>query len=147
MLVEAGLPSTPRAAVVIEDDLEVRNLICAVLRQAGFDVESAATGNDGVEVVRSNAPTVVTVDVGLPDIDGYEVLRRIREVSDCYVMVLTARADESDALMALQYGADDYLTKPFRPRELKTRIDAMLRRPRTGTIDATGNPGSSTHQQ
>jgi two-component system OmpR family response regulator len=73
---------------------------------------------------------VVTVDVGLPDIDGYEVLRRIRSSSNCYVVMLTSRGDELDTLTALQLGADDYLTKPFRPRELRARIAAMLRRPR-----------------
>ncbi|MBG6217481.1 DNA-binding response OmpR family regulator [Arthrobacter sp. CAN_A6] len=121
------------SAVVIEDDLDIRNIVVAVLRQAGFDVHSEATGRDGVEVVRRNTPTVVTLDVGLPDIDGYEVLRRIRNISDCYVIMLSARADELDTLTALQAGADDYLIKPFRPRELRARIDAMLRRPRIQT--------------
>ncbi len=117
-------------AVVIEDDEDVRNLLSAVLQQSGFDVHSGSTGREGVLTVRRNRPTVVTLDVGLPDIDGFEVLRRIREFSDCYVIMLTARADELDTLMALQSGADDFLTKPFRPRELRARVAAMLRRPR-----------------
>ncbi|MBG6183788.1 DNA-binding response OmpR family regulator [Arthrobacter sp. CAN_A214] len=128
------------SAVVIEDDIDIRNIVVAVLRQAGFDVHSEATGRDGVEVVRRNAPTVVTLDVGLPDIDGYEVLRRIRNISDCYVIMLSARADELDTLTALQAGADDYLIKPFRPRELRARIDAMLRRPRIEATRPLGLP-------
>lgn len=123
-------PGEGRAAVVIEDDLEIRNLLCAVLEQGGFQVSSAASGREGVEVVRDKVPTVVTLDIGLPDIDGYEVLRRLRSDSDCYVVVLSGRADEMDILTALQAGADDYVLKPFRPRELRARIDAMLRRPR-----------------
>lgn len=122
--------SDPGVAVVIEDDADVRNLVMAVLRQSGFDVHVAPNGKAGVELVRTHEATVVTVDVGLPDIDGYEVLRRIRAFSTCYVVMLTSRGDELDTLTALQSGADDYLTKPFRPRELRARIAAMLRRPR-----------------
>lgn len=122
--------SDPGVAVVIEDDADVRSLVAAVLRQSGFDVHVAGTGKAGVELVRDHDATVVTVDVGLPDIDGYEVLRRIRGTSNCYVVMLTSRGDELDTLTALQSGADDYLTKPFRPRELRARITAMLRRPR-----------------
>jgi DNA-binding response OmpR family regulator len=122
--------SDRRAAVVIEDDLDIRNLVCAVLEQGGFQVSAVATGRDGVDVIRKEHPAVVTLDIGLPDIDGYEVLRRIRSTSDCYVIVLSGRQDEMDILTALQAGADDYVLKPFRPRELRARIDAMLRRPR-----------------
>ncbi|MHA7279561.1 response regulator transcription factor [Arthrobacter sp. MDT2-2] len=121
-----------RAAVVIEDDLDIRNLVSAVLEQGGFQVSGATTGREGVDVVRQEHPVVVTLDIGLPDIDGYEVLRRIRSTSDCYVVVLSGRTDETDILTALQAGADDYILKPFRPRELRARIDAMLRRPRIG---------------
>jgi DNA-binding response OmpR family regulator len=142
MPIETGLPPTQGTAVVIEDDVDIRNIVCAVLRQAGFDVHSSATGQEGVEAVRSTTPTVVTLDVGLPDIDGYEVLRRIRTIDNCYVIMLTARSDELDTLTALQCGADDYLVKPFRPRELRARIDAMLRRPRTGTARSTQAPES-----
>jgi DNA-binding response OmpR family regulator len=125
--------SERRAAVVIEDDLDIRNLVCAILEQGGFQVSGATTGRDGVDAVRREEPTVVTLDIGLPDIDGYEVLRRIRSTTDCYVVVLTALDDEMDVLTALQAGADDYVLKPFRPRELRARIDALLRRPRTNS--------------
>jgi DNA-binding response OmpR family regulator len=120
-------------ALVVEDDDDVRGLLEDVLRHAGFEVRSAATGQAGAELARSEHPTVVTLDVGLPDIDGFEVLRRIRAGSDAYVVMLTASDEESDALFALQSGADDYLTKPFRPRELRARIGAMLRRPRAAS--------------
>jgi two-component system OmpR family response regulator len=117
-------------AVVVEDDADVRNLLEAVLSQAGFDVFSAADGRKGVEVVRDHNANVVTLDVGLPDIDGYEVLRQIRQFSDAYVVMLTGRTEEPDLLTALHSGADDYITKPFRPLELRARVAAMLRRPR-----------------
>ncbi|MGY3564725.1 response regulator transcription factor [Sinomonas sp. RB5] len=119
-------------ALVVEDDEDVRGLLEDVLGHAGFDVRTASTGREGAELARTEHPTVVTLDVGLPDIDGFEVLRRIRGASDAYVVMVSGRDEEPDALFALQSGADDYLTKPFRPRELRARIGAMLRRPRVG---------------
>lgn len=127
-------------ALVVEDDDDVRHLVEDVLRQAGFEVLSAATGREGAEIAQREDPAVVTLDLGLPDIDGFEVLRRIRTASDAYVVMLTARDEEPDTLLALQSGADDYLTKPFRPRELRARIGAMMRRPRTGVVTGSGTP-------
>jgi two-component system, OmpR family, response regulator len=121
-------------AVVIEDDDDVRGLLDAVLGQAGFEVHSAATGGDGVDLAKQRRANVITLDVGLPDIDGYEVLRRIRQFSDAYVVMLSGRDEELDTVMALQGGADDYLVKPFRPRELRARITAMMRRPRQTAV-------------
>lgn len=123
-------------AVVIEDDLDVRGLLEGVLRQAGFEVHTASSGREGVETVRDIGPDVVTLDVGLPDIDGFEALRRIRLFSTAYVVMLTGKEDEADVLAALQGGADDYVTKPFSPRELRARITAMMRRPRPQQSDA-----------
>ncbi|GAA2198763.1 response regulator transcription factor [Sinomonas flava] len=117
-------------ALVVEDDDDVRQLLQEVLAQAGFDVVAASSGREGAALARDRAPVVVTLDVNLPDIDGFEVLRRIRSTTDAYVVMLTARAEETDTLLALQSGADDYMTKPFRPRELRARLAAMLRRPR-----------------
>lgn len=125
----------PGVAVVVEDDLDVRNLVSTVLTQSGFVVHTAGEGRSGVEAVKEHNPTLVTLDVGLPDIDGYEVLRRIRGLSDCYVIMLTAHSEEIDTLTALQSGADDFVTKPFRPRELRARVAAMLRRPRAGLAE------------
>jgi two-component system OmpR family response regulator len=135
-------------AVVIEDDDDVRGLLDAVLGQAGFEVHSAATGGDGVDLAKERGANVITLDVGLPDIDGYEVLRRIRQFSDAYVVMLSGRDEELDTVMALQGGADDYLVKPFRPRELRARISAMMRRPRQTAVpvgteaDAGTGPGA-----
>lgn len=118
------------AAVVVEDDADIRTLLAGLLTQSGFDVHQASTGTDGVRAVVEHNPVIVTVDLGLPDIDGFEVARRIRRVTDAYILMLTARTEEIDTLMGLDAGADDYITKPFRPRELRARIEAMLRRPR-----------------
>jgi len=122
--------SEARFAVVIEDDADIRGLIDDVLTQAGFAVRTAATGLEGVALVRELEPTVTTLDVSMPGIDGFETARRIRQTSSTYLVMITARDDEVDVLQGLQAGADDYVTKPFRPRELRARIDAMLRRPR-----------------
>ncbi|WP_395405262.1 response regulator transcription factor [Arthrobacter sp. UC242_113] len=113
-------------AVVVEDDADMRNLLRAVLEQTGFAVYTAASGAEGVDLVRHRHPRVVTVDVGLPDVDGFEVLRRIRSFSSARVVMLTGRADEADINEALHHGADEYVTKPFRPKELRTRIEALL---------------------
>jgi DNA-binding response OmpR family regulator len=127
---------TLRTAVVIEDDADIRVLVETVLRQAGFDVTSTASGTEGVDLVREKKPSIITLDIGLIDIDGLEVARRVRLFSDCYIVMLTAQSDEADLLFGLESGADDYVVKPFRPRELRARIEAMLRRPRSGRLDA-----------
>ncbi|KFF58921.1 chemotaxis protein CheY [Cryobacterium sp. MLB-32] len=119
-----------RVAVIIEDDPDIRDLLEAVLTQAGFETIPTGNGLDGVRAVREHNPVVTTLDVSMPGIDGFETARRIREFSSTYLVMLTARSDEIDTLQGLESGADDYLTKPFRPRELRARIDAMLRRPR-----------------
>ncbi|MHA7304942.1 response regulator transcription factor [Arthrobacter sp. TMN-49] len=120
----------PRVAVIVEDDQDIRELIGVILNQAGFEVYTASNGVDGVEAIKKYNPAIVTLDLGLPDIDGFEVARRVRLFSDAYIIMLTGRADEMDTLLGLETGADDYLTKPFRPRELRARISAMMRRPR-----------------
>ena len=132
--------SDPGVAVVIEDDLDVRNLLEGVLSQAGFRVHTAPDGVHGVQAVRDSNPDIVTLDVGLPDVDGFEVLRRLRHFSDAYVVMLTGRTEEADLLTALQGGADDYITKPIRPREVRARITAMMRRPRRNVSDEHQGP-------
>ena len=133
---------TQRVAVIIEDDKDIRDLLHAVLQQSGFEVHTSPTGAEGVEAVRNHNPAVVTLDLGLPDIDGFEVIRQLRLFSDAYIVMLTARAEELDTLMGLEAGADDYITKPFRPRELRARISAMMRRPRKDTD--LSEPGTVT---
>jgi DNA-binding response OmpR family regulator len=120
-----------RVAVVIEDDDDIRNLLETVLTQGGFEVVARADGLEGIEAVRAFNPTVTTLDVNMPGIDGFETAKRIRAFSSTYIVMLTALDEEIDTLQGLDAGADDYITKPFRPRELRARIEAMLRRPRT----------------
>lgn len=124
---------TERIAVIIEDDSDVRNLLETVLVQGGFKTHAVSTGLDGVEAVRRLQPILTTLDISLPGIDGFEVARRIRTFSRTYIIMVSARLEEIDTLMGLDAGADDYLTKPFRPRELRARIEAMLRRLEVGT--------------
>jgi two-component system, OmpR family, response regulator len=128
--------SDPRVGLVIEDDHDIRELVRTVLTQAGFDVTVAGSGAEGVLAAKTLNPDVITLDLGLPDIDGFEVSRQIREFSDAYIVMLTARTDELDTLIGLESGADDYLTKPFRPRELRARVAAMMRRPRAAAEPA-----------
>ncbi len=128
-----------RVAVVIEDDPDIRNLIAEVLEQAGFEVHTASNGVEGVNAVAEHAPVITTLDVSMPGMDGFETAKRIRAISTTYIIMLTARGDEIDTLQGLQSGADDYLTKPFRPRELRARAEAMLRRPRAAA-DGAGQP-------
>jgi DNA-binding response OmpR family regulator len=131
-----------RTIVIIEDDSDIREALSVIFRGAGFSVQAFATGLEGVEAVRTFRPEVVTVDLGLPDIDGFEVARRVRLFSNAYILMLTARSQELDTLLGLEAGADDYLTKPFRPRELRYRVEALLRRPRlrSDTTSLTASP-------
>jgi two-component system OmpR family response regulator len=122
-------------AVIIEDDADIRHLLESVLTQAGFDVIATSNGHDGIQAVRAYEPIVTTLDVSMPGMDGFEVAKRLRTFSQTYIVMLTARDEEIDTLQGLEAGADDYLTKPFRPRELRARIDAMLRRPRMASAD------------
>lgn len=120
-----------KTAVVIEDDPDVRHLLSEVLEAAGFSVVSAGNGIDGVRAVFHYQPLITTLDVNMPGIDGFEAARRIRAGSDTYIIMLTALDEEADVVLGLGAGADEYLNKPFRPRELRARIEAMLRRPRS----------------
>ncbi len=116
--------------LVVEDAPEFLDLIAGCLRDEGFCVDTARDGEGAVELARSLQPDVIVLDLGLPRIDGVEVCRRIRLFSDAYIVMLTGRDDEVDKLIGLSVGADDYMTKPFSPRELVARLRAMLRRAR-----------------
>lgn len=131
-----------RTVVIIEDDVDIREVLVSVLGQGGFRVYSYAAGTEGVKGVREYRPQVVILDLGLPDIDGYEVARQLRLFSNVYILMLTARNQELDVLLGLEAGADEYVTKPFRPRELRYRVEALLRRPRmrNDTISLTDSP-------
>jgi DNA-binding response OmpR family regulator len=120
-----------KTAVIVEDDPDIRHLLVEVLEAAGFSTVSVGNGIDGVRAVVSYQPLITTLDVNMPGIDGFEAARRIRAQSDTYIIMLTGLEDEADVVLGLGAGADEYIVKPFRPRELRARIDALLRRPRT----------------
>ena len=116
--------------LVVDDELPLVRLVAEYLQRDGFEVDTAADGETAIARARDGKPSVIILDLGLPGIDGVEVCRAVREFSDCYIIMLTARVEEIDKLIGLSVGADDYLTKPFSPRELVARVRAMLRRPR-----------------
>jgi DNA-binding response OmpR family regulator len=117
-------------ALVVEDDLPMATVIGSYLEREGYEVQLSHDGLGAVRLARELDPDVVVLDLGLPGLDGIEVCRQLRTFSDAYVVMLTARTDEVDTLIGLSVGADDYMTKPFSPRELVARLRAMLRRPR-----------------
>jgi len=116
--------------MVVEDEVSLAAVLGSYLEREGFEVHLVHDGLTAVRQARHVDPDIVVLDLGLPELDGVEVCRQIRTFSDAYVIMLTARADEVDTLVGLSVGADDYMTKPFSPRELVARLRAMLRRPR-----------------
>jgi len=116
--------------LVIEDDQDISLGIRTVLTRNGLDVASSADGKQGLRAFHLTRPDLVVLDIGLPTLDGWEVLERIRDLSDVPVLILTAHGNEADKVRGLHGGADDYLTKPFGNRELAARVEALLRRPR-----------------
>jgi DNA-binding response OmpR family regulator len=115
-------------AVVIEDDEAIGDLVGAYLEKAGFEVVRERTGEGGLNAVEWREPRFVVLDLGLPDIDGFDVCRQLRAGGRVPILVLTARDEETDRIIGLELGADDYMTKPFSPRELVARVRAILRR-------------------
>ncbi len=116
--------------LVVDDEVPMANVVRSYLDREGFDVTVAHSGPAAVDAARSLAPAVIVLDIMLPGFDGLEVCRQVREFSDAYIIMLTARDEEVDKIVGLSMGADDYLVKPFSPRELVARVRAMLRRPR-----------------
>ena len=125
----AGSGVAPRA-LVVDDEEHLARLVADYLTRDGFTTQVALDGERALQLARSGRPDVVILDLMLPGMDGVEVCRQLRTFTDAYVIMLTARAEEVDKLIGLAVGADDYLTKPFSPRELVARVKAMLRRPR-----------------
>ena len=127
--------------LVVDDESNLVDLVRGYLEREGFVVSTAGDGPTAVEQARATRPDLVVLDLMLPGFDGREVCRRVRQFSDAYVLMLTARGEEVDRIVGLEVGADDYLTKPFSPRELVARVKAMLRRPRgTANSVADGPP-------
>jgi two-component system alkaline phosphatase synthesis response regulator PhoP len=124
--------------LIIDDEQSIIDLVTAYLRQEGFEVYAAMDGPSGLKAARAFNPDLIVLDVMLPDMDGIELLTRLRRESDVYVIMLTAKSEETDKIVGLSVGADDYLTKPFSPRELVARVKAALRRVRagSGTLEA-----------
>ena len=114
--------------LVVDDEKRIVHFVRLNLEHDGFDVLAAYDGTEALKRVREDLPDLVLLDVMLPDMDGFEVLRLIREVSDVPVIMVTAKGEEEDIVRGLELGADDYITKPFSPRELVSRIRAVLRR-------------------
>ena len=120
----------PLRALVVDDEEHLARLVADYLTREGFAAQVALEGERALALARADPPDVVILDLMLPGTDGVEVCRQLRTFTDAYVIMLTARAEEIDKLIGLAVGADDYLTKPFSPRELVARVKAMLRRPR-----------------
>jgi DNA-binding response OmpR family regulator len=116
------------SVVIIEDDQRIRELVSRVLSQKGFDVDGASTALDGLQRIVESSPDVVVLDMGLPDLDGADLLKMIRAITDVPVVVATARSDDRDVIRTLNAGADDYLVKPFSVDQLEARLRAVLRR-------------------
>jgi DNA-binding response OmpR family regulator len=125
-------------ALVVDDEPSLVRVVAGYLQREGFTVDTAADGEAALATARTNPPDIVILDLMLPGIDGIEVCRQLRTFSDAYVIMLTARTEEIDKLIGLSVGADDYLTKPFSPRELVARVKVMMRRPRTGSPTEAG---------
>jgi DNA-binding response OmpR family regulator len=117
--------------LLIEDDSRLAGMVSDYLGEAGFSVAAAATGSAGISMQAREEPDAIILDLMLPDMDGLEVCRRIRDRSDTPILMLTARGDTTDRVVGLELGADDYLPKPFEPRELLARLKAILRRDRS----------------
>ena len=135
--------TAPAMIFVLEDDPEVARLICMNLAEYGFRHEHLRTGRQLLERARQHAPDLCIVDLGLPDMDGMQVVRELQDGSPCAVLILTGRNDVTDRVLGLELGADDYIVKPFEPRELVARVRSILRRyQKAATSEATGHTGA-----
>jgi DNA-binding response OmpR family regulator len=137
-----GTTATPRA-LVVDDAAENRMLVSALLIQQGFTVDQAADGEAAVQAAEKTSPDLIVLDIGLPDIDGVEVCRRVRSFSDAHVLMLTAQDTELDKVVGFEAGADDYVTKPFSVAELVGRVKAVLRRANRPATGPLGDPAAT----
>lgn len=128
--------------LVVEDDPRISDVLEYALKAEGYEVQTAQRGREAAEIARRSSPGLIVLDVGLPDIDGFEVCRIVRKSSDVPVIFLTSRSDEIDRVVGLEIGGDDYIVKPFSPRELLARIKAILRRNQRLETTPASAPGS-----
>jgi DNA-binding response OmpR family regulator len=124
-----------QTVLVVEDEASIASFVAAYLKNAGYQVQTTASGNEALRLVDAEKPALVVLDLMLPDIDGVEVCKRIRQRGELPVLMLTARDEDVDKIIGLEVGADDYLTKPFNPRELVARVRAILRRAAPGRAE------------
>ena len=117
-----------QSVLVVEDEASIASFVALYLKNAGYEVRTAANGTEALSAVGSSQPSLIVLDLMLPDIDGIEICRRIRQTSDVPILMLTARDEDVDKIIGLEVGADDYMTKPFNPRELVARVKSILRR-------------------
>jgi DNA-binding response OmpR family regulator len=122
------MSAQPQTVLVVEDEASIASFVSLYLKNAGYGVRTASTGTEALSVAASDSPSLIVLDLMLPDIDGIEVCKRIRQRSDVPILMLTARDEDVDKIIGLEVGADDYLTKPFNPRELVARVKSVLRR-------------------
>jgi two-component system alkaline phosphatase synthesis response regulator PhoP len=125
--------------LVIDDEASIVNLVTAYLKPEGYEVYTAADGNAGLKAARAYRPDLILLDLMLPGMDGIELLSQLRRESNVYVILLTAKTEETDKIVGLSVGADDYVTKPFSPRELVARVKAALRRLQPGSVSGSEN--------
>ncbi|GAA2173105.1 response regulator transcription factor [Arthrobacter parietis] len=134
-----GTDSFERTAVVVEDDPDIRELLVLTLSMVGFNIIETASGREALALVREHKPDLVTLDLNLPDLDGMEVCRQLRPETDAYIVMITARVEEIERVLGLEIGADDFIIKPFSPREVRARVAAMFRRPRSFVDGGSGS--------
>jgi len=120
--------SQPQTILVVEDEASIASFVALYLKNAGYAVRAVSTGTGAINQVAAEMPSLIILDLNLPDLDGIEICRRIRKASEVPILMLTARDEDVDKIIGLEVGADDYLTKPFNPRELVARVKSVLRR-------------------
>lgn len=124
--VTSNVVPTPARVLIVDDERALAQILGSYLVKAGYDVHYAVDGPAAVTAARDLDPEVILLDLGLPGLDGLEVCRQVRTFTDCYILMLTARDDETDRIIGLGVGADDYIGKPFSPREVVARVNAVL---------------------
>ena len=134
---------TNQTILVVDDDPQIRDVLGVALERAGFETVMARDGAEGLSLAKSSEPALAVLDIGLPEMDGLELCKAIRRESDLPILFLTARDDEVDRILGLELGGDDYVTKPFSPRELVARVRAILKRVGTAKTEESGSEPKS----